>query len=184
MRAIALCIGLLLSANVPAAKPQVTPSPPARSPLELKGIRPGMPFDQVAAMFPGAECHAGATYHSCMVETTVAETHVFFNVSEKGGVVDDAYLSRFDGNNFQEAVAAFRAKYGAPDSTQAFVRKNNLGAHFFTDVYVWNFPEGRLIVAEFNETGAIDPSHPRIEIQSAAHVAAEESAAARAAKDL
>lgn len=186
MRLSALCLGILFAFNAAAAgKPQQPkPAPPARPPLEIKGLLPGTPFDAAVAKFPGAQCHTGSTYHTCMIETTLAETHVVFNVGEKNGAVDDVYLSRFDGNNFAEVVDAFRSKYGQPDRTELFVRKNGLGNHFTTDVYIWTFPEGDLIVAEFNETGSIDPSHPRIQMKSAARLAAERAAATKAAADL
>lgn len=134
-----------------------------RPPLEIKTLKIGMSVADLKRLFSSSATCYGPT--NCQVDTRIAEKAASFNVSFNDDKLENAYLSKYESSNAEELAEAFRQKYGDPDVVSTRVLQNGYGAKFECPVYMWNFPEGTLTVAQFRpETRAI----MQVEITSSA----------------
>ncbi|MHB8742807.1 MAG: hypothetical protein ACYC9L_06730 [Sulfuricaulis sp.] len=195
-------IFVLLVMSLPACgvaageKAGTTPTPSAapKAPLELKGIRLGMTYEELLAAYPngkeapgqprlgGMACFSGNTF--CTVGVgTLARVATVLQVNLSEGKVADAYMGRILPGDFDGVVAALQEKYGAPTSkTQGFVQ-NRMGAKFDNPSFVWNFPDGKLIATKFMP-GAPMLDISQVEMASTAWLAEKEAKQKARANDL
>jgi len=129
--------------KAPASAPKVEHT---RAPLEIKTLKIGMSQADVVRLFPEARCYSS---NSCSVDTRLAGESASFQVSFTDDKLDNAYLSKYETSDVDVVADAFRQKYGPPDSTTTRMLQNGLGNKFECPVYVWNFPDGVLMVAKY-----------------------------------
>lgn len=161
---LALLVIAALPNGVQAAGKKAAKSPPpsavAKAPLELKGVRLGMTYDDLVAAYPAGEqspmrprengmsCLSGNTF--CTVNVgTVAGVSSVLQVSLREGKVSDAYMGRITPGEFDGVVAALQEKFGPPASTMQGFVQNRMGGKFDNPAYVWDFPEGKLLATKF-----------------------------------
>ena len=171
-----------------------TPSPVAKTPLELKGIRLGMTYDELFAAYPngvqspgrprpnGMDCLSGSTF--CTVDVgSVAGVTSALQVSLRDGKVADAYMGRISPGEFDGVVAALQEKFGSPSATTQGIVQNRAGGKFDNPSYVWNFPEGKLLATKFMP-GAPTMDISQVEMASTAWLAEKEAKQKARANDL
>lgn len=191
-----LVIAIPFGVEAAGKKTGISPPPNAgaKAPLELKGIRLGMTYDELVAAYPNGEqspmrprangmsCLSGNTFCTVDVGTVAGVTSVL-QVSLREGKVADAYMGRITPGEFDGVVAALQEKFGPPATTTQGSVQNRMGGKFDNPAYMWDFPDGKLIATKFMP-GAPTLDISQVEMASTAWLVEKDAKQKARANDL